>query len=203
MVRFMRIAAAGLALALSLALGACSRERLGPPPAGTHMRADAAPIAYYLDKGASDALELGVREAFQLWADATKFKFSYEGKIKARIARDGRNEVLLVKKWPNELPIGAAAWSQLYLDSSGSIVEADILLNAQAFAFTTKREAKAGALYVEDVLAREIGRTLGLGPGIGEEEKGRAAAAGDAFEPGIDPAEMAAYLSLYETSQKP
>jgi hypothetical protein len=183
----------------ALVLSACSRERLGPPPAGTHKRSSAAPIAYYLDKGASDALELGVREAFQLWADATKFKFSYKGKIKARIARDGRNEVLLIRKWPNELPIGAAAWSQLYLDSSGSIVEADILLNAQAYGFTTKREAKAGELYVEDVLAREIGRTLGIGAGIGEGSgaKGRAAAVGEAFEPGIDPAEMAAYLSLY------
>jgi len=47
------------------------------PPAGTHKRASATPIAYYLDKGATDTLELGVREAFQLWADATKFKFSY------------------------------------------------------------------------------------------------------------------------------
>ena len=184
---------------VALVLSGCSRERLGPPPAGTHKRASATPIAYYLDKGATDTLELGVREAFQLWADATKFKFSYGGKIKARIARDGRNEVLLVKKWPNELPIGAAAWSQLYLDSSGSIVEADILLNTEAFAFTTKREAKAGELYIEDVLAREIGRTLGIGAGIGEDSgaKGRSAAIGDAFEPGIDPAEMAAYLSLY------
>jgi hypothetical protein len=183
----------------ALLLVSCPRERLGPPPAGVHKRSAAAPVAYYLDRDASEALELGVREAFQLWADATKFKFSYEGKIKGRIARDGRNEVVLLKKWPNELPIRAAAWSQLYLDSSGNIAEADILLNAQAYAFTTRREAKAGELYIEDVLAREIGRTLGLGPGI-EEGPGpgaREAAAGDGFEPGIEPAEMAAYLSLY------
>jgi len=119
--------------------------------------------------------------------------------VKARIARDGRSEIVLVKKWPNELPIGAAAWSQDYLDASGNIVEADILLNAQAFAFTTKREAKPGALYIEDVLAQEIGKTLGIGAGPGAESSAsfRAAAAGDGFEPGIDPAEMAAYLSLY------
>jgi len=95
---------------------------------------------------------------------------------------------------PSAPPLVAAL-----LDSSGSIVEADILLNTEAFAFTTKREAKAGELYIEDVLAREIGRTLGIGAGIGEDSgaKGRSAAIGDAFEPGIDPAEMAAYLSLY------
>jgi len=183
----------------ALALVSCSRERLGPLPAGVHKREASAPIAYYLDRDAGEAMELGAREAFQLWTDATKFKFAYEGKVKGRIARDGRNEILLVKKWPDELPIGAAAWSQEYLDASGNIVEADILLNAQAFTFTTKREAKPGALYIEDVLAREIGKTLGLGSGLGADSSAsfRAAAAGDGFEPGIDPAEMAAYLSLY------
>jgi hypothetical protein len=189
-----------IAVALAaLLLPGCSRERLGPLPAGVHKRSTTGPTAYYLDRSASEALELGVREAFQLWSDATKFKFAYEGKVNARIARDGRNEVLLLKKWPNELPIGAPAWCQSYLDASGGIVEADILLNAQAYAFTTKREAKAGALYVEDVLAREIGRSLGIGLGSGEESaaSARAAVAGEAFDPGIDPGEMAAYLSLY------
>ena len=185
------------AVLAALSLAACSRERLGPPPAGLHKRSATSPVPYYLDRSAGEALELGVREAFQLWSDASKFKFAYEGKAKARIARDGRNEVVLLKKWPNELPIRAAAWSELYLDAAGNIVEADILLNQQAYDFTTKREAKAGALYVEDVLSREIGKTIGLGTGIGDGAPGRAAAAGDAFEPGIDPAEMAAYLSLY------
>jgi hypothetical protein len=194
----MKNALTAVALA-ALLLSGCSRERLGPLPTGVHKRSASGPIAYYLDRSAGEALELGVREAFQLWSDATKFKFAYEGKTRAHIARDVRNEVVLLKKWPNELPIRAAAWSQAYLDSSGNIVEADILLNAQAYAFTTKREAKPGALYVEDVLSREIGKTLGLGPGIGEDSASgaRAAAEADGFEPGIDPAEMAAYLSLY------
>lgn len=104
---------------------------------------------------------------------------------------------MLARKWPDELPIGAASWCQAYLDASGRIVEADILLNAQAFSFTTRREAKAGALYVEEVLAREIGSSLGIGLRGEGGDRYRAAAAGDGFEPGIDPAEMAAYLSLY------
>lgn len=189
--------AAATAFLLALILPGCSRDRLGPPPPGTHRRAPSAPIVYYLDGAASEGLELGVREAFQLWSDASAFKFSYGGKARLRAARDGRNAVILEKKWPEELPIGAAAWCQVYLDGAGRIVESDILLNAQAFEFTTKREARAGALYVEDVLSREIGRSLGIDSGGEGGDQYRRAAAGDGFEPGIDPAEMAAYLSLY------
>lgn len=182
----------------ALLLTACSRDRIAQPPAGIHLRADQS-VTYRLDSGASDAMELAVRETFQLWSDSTAFKFAYDGKARGRVVRDGRNMVILAKHWPKELPIGSAAWTQVYLDSAGKIVEADILLNAQAFSFTTRREAKPGEVYVEDVLSREIGRSLGIGLGSGQESGGayRRAMAGDGFEPGIDPAEMAAYLSLY------
>jgi hypothetical protein len=192
------LAAVSAIAACVIFLAGCSREKLGPLPEGTHRRASTT-IAYYLDEAASESLELGVRESFQLWGDATAFRFSYGGKAKARIGRDGRNMVILARKWPNELPIGEVAWCQAYLDGSGSIVEADILLNAQAYSFTTRREARPGSLYIEDVLGREIGRSLGLGLGAGGEAASsyRKASAGDDFEPGIDPAEMAAYLSLY------
>jgi hypothetical protein len=150
-----------------------------------------------LDANASAELELGVREVFQLWSDSTQFKFTYAGKSRSGYGRDGRNQIVILKKWPNELPIGTAAWCQAYLDKDGNITEADILLNAQAFSFTTRREAKPGSLYIEDVLSREIGRSLGLGLGEDASDRYKAAAAGDGFEPGIDPAEMAAYLSLY------
>jgi hypothetical protein len=109
-------------LAASLLLAGCSRERLAAPPPGVHLRAEPA-ITYYLDRGASDALELGVRESFQLWTDATAFKFSYGGKAAARVARDGRNQVVLMGRWPAELSIGDAAWTQVYLDASGRIIE--------------------------------------------------------------------------------
>ena len=188
------------ALAAVLLLAGCTRERLGLPPPGVHKRAATA-LSWYFDKGAGEALEQGAQEGFRLWTDASAFKFAYAGKASSRIARDGRNMVALVKKWPNELPQGLAAWCQAYLDASGSIVEADILLNAQAFSFTTKLEAKPGSLYVEDVLAKEIGRSLGIGLGEEATDRYRAAAPGDGFEPGIDPAEMAAYLSLYASGQ--
>jgi hypothetical protein len=186
-----------MAALCALLLAGCSHARLGPPPPGAHKRPSSVRIAYSLDRAASDGLELGVREAFQLWNDSTSFKFDYEGRTGSSFGRDGRNSVVLLKKWPNELPIGEAAWCQLYLDASGRIAEADILLNAQAFSFTTKREAKDGDLYIEDVLAKEIGRSLGINPGGEGSDTYRRAAAGDGFEPGIDPAEMAAYLSLY------
>jgi hypothetical protein len=189
---------AAAALAALLLLG-CSRERLGPPPEGAHRRTAKA-ITYYLDRSASDELELGVREAFQLWTDATDFKFSYGGRTGARVARDGRNEVVIARKWPNELAIGQGAWCQVYLDKAGAIAEADILLNAQAFTFTTRREAKAGSVYIEDLLAKQIGRSLGIGFGEEAGKPYRIASAGDGFEPGIDPAQMAAYLSLYAAS---
>ena len=187
------------ALAALLLLG-CARERYGAPPAALHLRSRGA-ITYYLDKSAGDALELGVREAFQLWADATDFKFVYGGKSAARAARDGRNQVVFMAKWPDELPISAPAWCQVYVDKAGTIVEADILMNLQAFSFTTKREAKAGSLYIEEVLAKAIGRSVGIGLGEDGGDSFRAAQGGDSFEPGIDPAEMAAYLSLYETGK--
>lgn len=197
------LAAVGLAAIL---LSGCSREPLGPPPAGVHLRAERS-IPYYLDEGAGDAAELAVRESFQLWSDSTVFKFVYAGKAPGRAARDGRNMVVFMSRWPKELPIGSPAWSQVYLDPSGKIVEADILLNVQAFSFTTRREAVPGSLYLEDVLAKEIGRSLGIGlaaDGAGAGESGdryRVASAGDNFEPGISPAEMAAYLSLYEAGK--
>jgi len=189
-------------LAASLLLS-CSRERLGPPPSGQHRR-EAATITYYLDKAAGDSLELGVRESFQLWSDATAFKFAYGGRAAARVARDGKDQVILMTRWPNELPIGAAAWCQAYLDGEGRIAEADILLNAQAFSFTTRREASEGSLYIEDVLAKAIGRALGIGLAAEGQvvDAYRAAKPGEAFEPGIDPAEMAAYLSVYAASPR-
>jgi hypothetical protein len=184
-----------------LLASSCHRERLAAPPPGLHRRADRA-ITYFLDEGASDAVELAVRESFQLWSDATIFKFTYGGKAPGRIARDGRNMVVMMKRWPKELPIDSVAWSQLYLDASGDIVESDILLNDEAFTFTTRREAKADSIYIEDVLAKAIGKALGIGLGTGDADDSvrgyRVAAAGLGFEPGIDPAEMAAYLSLYE-----
>lgn len=194
--RSSRFALSLCAVSLALLLAACARERLGPPPPGAHRRVGR-DISYSLDAGASAELELGVREAFQLWSDSTQFKFTYAGKARSEYGRDGRNQIVLAKKWPNELPIGAAAWCQAYLDKDGNIEEADILLNAQAFSFTTRREARAGSLYIEDVLSREIARSLG--PGLGEDsgDSYKAAAVGDLFEPGIDPAAMAAYLSLY------
>ncbi len=181
----------------------CSRARLVPPPSGVHLRADRA-ITYYLDRSANDAIELATRESFQLWSDATSFKFAYGGKARALIARDGRNMVIFMARWPKELPIGTVGWTQVYLDSAGRIVEADILLNAQAFSFTTRREAKPGSLYIEDVLAKEIGKSLGIGFDSVPDTSAsfRVASSGDAYEPGIDPAEMAAYLSLYETSPR-
>jgi hypothetical protein len=195
-----RILAAAVLVALFLP--GCSRERFEPLPPGLHKRAAGA-ITYFLDRDASDAIELAVRESFQLWSDATIFKFSYGGKAPGRIARDGRNQVVLMTHWPKELSIGEASWSRVYLDAPGNIVEADILLNAQAFSFTTKREAKAGSLYIEEVLAKEIGRSLGIGLGEETGERYHPAQAGELFEPGIDPAEMAAYLSLYEAGKAP
>jgi hypothetical protein len=195
----MRKGSLPLAASLALLLASCYRERLVAPPPGDHLR-EPGEIAYYLDKGAGEALELGVREALQLWTDATGFKFVYAGKASGRVARDGRNRVVIMARWPQELPITAPAWCQAYLDASGKIVEADILLNAQAFSFTTKREAREGSLYVEEVLAKEIGRSLGIGLGGEAGDHYRSAQAGDGFAPGIDPAEMAAYLSLYAAS---
>jgi hypothetical protein len=199
----MKRAFSAISLAVLL-LSGCAREPLGPPPAGLHLRADRA-ITYFLGSGASDAVELAVRESFQLWSDATVFKFSYGGKAPSRVARDGRNMVILMTRWPKELPIGSPAWCQVYLDSSGRIVEADILLNAQAFSFTTRREARPGSIYIEEVLAKEIGRSLGIDPASGQAagsgDRYRVASAGDNFEPGIGPAEMAAYLSLYEAGK--
>jgi hypothetical protein len=193
-----------LGVLAALVLFGCAREKLGPPPPGLHKRASLS-ISYFLDRGTSDALELGVRQSFQLWSDATMFKFVYGGRTAVRVARDGRNEIVLMTRWPNELPIGKAAWCQVYLDDAGQIAEADILLNAQAFSFTTAREAKLGSLYVEDVLAKAIGASLGIGLGENEEapDAYRAAKDGEAFEPGIDPAEMASYLSIYEAGKSP
>jgi hypothetical protein len=187
---------AAAALAAALLLG-CERERFGAPPPGPHLRSRGT-IAYFLDASASDALELGAREAFQLWSDATDFDFAYGGKAKARAARDGRNQVVLMRRWPEELSIRAPSWCQAYVDKDGAIIEADILLNLQAFGFTARREAKQGCLYIEEVLAKAIGRSIGIGLGEDPGDAFRPAAAGDAFEPGIGPAEMAAYLSLYK-----
>lgn len=198
----MKMRALALVVSAVFLVMACSRERLGAPPEGVHLRPGSS-ITYFIDGAASDAVELAVRESFQVWSDATKFKFSYGGKSPGRVARDGKNRVVLMPRWPKELSIGGAAWTQAYLDASGKIAEADILLNTQAFSFTTMREARIGDLYVEEVLVREIGRSLGIG--LGETGKGlpHKAMAGERFEPGIDPAVMAAYLSLYEAGEVP
>lgn len=192
----MRIYRLAALLCLGLILSSCSRERLGPPPAGLHRRV-AGTIDYSIDAAVSPEIEAGIRQAFDIWSAATPFKFEYAGRTKAGFGHDGKNKVLILKSWPPELPQTAAAWCQAYLDSEGNLVQTDILLNAQSFSFTSRAESKPGSLYIEDVLLREIGRSLGLGLGEEASDRFKAAQAADGFEPSIDPAEMASYLSLY------
>ena len=76
---------------------------------------------------------------------------------------DGKNTVSFLLKWPAGIPIDKVAYCKNWYNSSGKIIESDIIFNMQLTNFTTLRTNKPGSYYIEGVLAHEIGHLIGLG----------------------------------------
>lgn len=120
-------------------------------------------IDFYLNKEANLLTEVVVREIFQKWGELTHFNFSYKGRNKAGLRRDGKNTVSFLIKWPKQIPINKVGWCQNWYDKNGNIIETDIIFNMLVTKFTTLKTNSPNSYYIEGVLAHEIGHMIGLG----------------------------------------
>jgi len=127
-----------------------------------HIRKDYR-IEYYLNREASLQTEKAVNTAFLLWEGSSDFRFTYSGRGKAGLKRDGRNTISFLLTWPDKAPAGKAAWCLNYYDRKGNIVESDIIFNMALARFTTLETNTPDSYYIEGLLAHEIGHMLGLG----------------------------------------
>ena len=135
-------------------------------PQSTDSESDSAGIhnvSYYINIEASPGTERAVGRAFDAWEASGFVTFLYAGRTKAGIRRDGRNTVSFLLTWPEDIPFGHIAYTALWYDRHGRIIEADIICNMRIANFTTYETLKPDACFVEEVLAHEIGHMLGLG----------------------------------------
>ncbi|MFW6365348.1 MAG: matrixin family metalloprotease [Spirochaetota bacterium] len=126
-----------------------------------HLRRDMQ-VDYYLNKEATYLTELAVRETFERWESVTSFRFTYRGRHRAGLMRDGKNTVSFLVEWPSEIPMGKTAYCRNWYNRRGDIVESDIIFNMAVTRFTTLRTNTPQSYYIEGVLSHEIGHMIGL-----------------------------------------
>ncbi len=135
------------AAALFLSICSCSRSR---------------EVGYYLNRAATESTARAVAIAFDAWEEfAGAGPFRYAGRGTAGIRRDGRNTVSFLLNWPEDIPFGHVAYTAVWYDRHGRIVEADIICNMRLVNFTTYETMTPDACFVEEVVAHEIGHMLG------------------------------------------
>ncbi len=161
-------------------------------------------VEYYLNIEASNLTEITVRETFERWEEATRFKFIYKGRHKAGLEKDGKNTVSFLIKWPPEIPIGKVAYCRNWYNDKGEIVESDIILNMAVASFTTLRTNKPDAYYIEGVLSHEIGHMIGLDHIQNDNSlmKPLSPVKESHFKGKIDSSTLDAYRSLYRDDYK-
>lgn len=157
-------------------------------------------IEYYLNKEANILTETVVRETFATWEKATHFTFTYKGRNRAGLHRDGKNTISFLLRWPAELPIGQVAYCKRWYDREGNIVESDIIFNMQLTRFTTLRTNKPDSYYIEGVLSHEIGHMIGLEHIDNPQSlmKAQSDIKESYFKGNIDPHTLEAYKKLYQ-----
>ena len=143
-----------------LLLSTCSKTR-GYSIDGTHTWENE-DIDFYLNKEANALTEQAVVYAFDQWGMVTHFNFHFKGKHDAGLSKDGKNTVSFLTKWPARIPVKNVGYCMSWYNSSGHIIESDIIFNMQHTRFTTLKTNTPGSYYIEGVLAHEIGHLIGL-----------------------------------------
>jgi hypothetical protein len=149
---------AGCTCLLLMAVTSCSHTGQAPGPHRWRQPS----ITYYVNKEANMLSETTIRMVFDDWSNRTPLKFTYGGRHRAGLHRDGKNTVSFVTRWPADLSISLAAYCRCWYDRQGDIVEADIIFNSQVARFTTKTTNLPDSYYLEGVLSHEIGHMIGL-----------------------------------------
>ena len=167
--------------------------------------ASSLPVRYRVGVSGSaegdEALTKAVLRAFQTWnrVPGSYLRFRYEGRTRTiQPGRDEENCVLWVTAGWRHKP-EMIAYTTIWFDAQGRVVEADIELNAEWFSWSA--EGALGKVDVQNVVTHESGHALGLAHSL--ESTGTTMfpviLLGEVLKRSLDPDDAAGLRALYPT----
>jgi len=148
---------------------------------------------------ADEALTGAVVRALKTWnrAPGSYFRFRYAGRTRAtRAMPDGENCIIWVtRNWPYKPQ--TIAYTTLWVDASGRVLDADIELNAEVFAWSSAGEM--GKADVENAVVHELGHVFGLAHSLESTETTMfpLVLLGEVLKRSLDPDDRAGIRALY------
>ncbi|HPO49352.1 MAG TPA: matrixin family metalloprotease [Spirochaetota bacterium] len=121
-------------------------------------------IGFYINSEANIESINAVKNSFSIWENAQnhKVKFTYKGRNKAGIIRDGKFTVSFLREFPKWVDQSYIGYCHKWFDKNGNLIESDIILNMSLTNWGTKDNPKENSYCIEGIVIHEIGHFLGF-----------------------------------------